>query len=417
MKKTDEHYPLGASGAKTWRGCKGSYNYINWEKSFGNIPERTDTPWSLEGTTAHKYAEDYLTGAIKKEDIPEEFWEHLEGYCNFAQSLTTMNGGECITMNEQQVPYWYEPSKHGTLDYGVVAEDASELAILDLKYGAGVYVSATDNDQGAIYAISLIKQLEQDGYVFADDAKVTIYIYQPRHREFTGEPDSWETTYRELMDFAIDIEADYQASLTAAVTDLTPSNDACRFCEARIICNARTAHMFDEVPDEANLLAPANHDGPTLPAITTLNDASRVAIFKHHKEITKWMNDVVADSLTRIEQGDEIEGLKSVDGNQGNRSWGDNAKAVDIFLRAKIPHVKDRYKPRVLVSPAQAEKALKQINKPLKEQSKRFQTRWDELITRKPGSPTLTLADDEKPARIVSSPFEVEADLTEADCF
>ena len=393
-------------------------NFVREQRALGHIPADTDSEWAQEGTTAHQYAEDMLTGKIAADDIPANFWEHLEGYVDFAHFLAdTVGGGECIVMNEQKVPYWYEPTQVGTLDYGVVAEDASEIAILDLKYGVGVYVTAEENPQGAIYAISRIKELEGEGYVFKDDAKVSIYIYQPRHRNFAGEPECWSLTYRDLMDYAIDIEADYQASLIADPTDRKPSEDACRFCDARVICPTRTGEMFDTVPVETNLLVPANHITPSLPALAELNDAARVAIFTHHKKIAAWMSDVVKDSLKTIENGGTIVGLKTVDGKEGNRGWGDKEKEVENLLRKKIPAAK-RYKLRRVLSPAQAEKVLKTEDKALKDQSPKFQYRWNTLVHRNPGSPTLTLENDPKPARVTMSATEqFDVVISEDDCF
>ena len=405
----DAHYQWGPSASKTWRNCAGSINYATAEKAAGNIPAEEDSPFAAEGTKAHDYAERFLTGQIKEGEIPAEFLEHLAGYHEVAINLShTVGGGECVVMNEQQVPLFYSPEHTGTLDYGVVAEDGSEVAILDLKYGMGVYVAARNNDQLAIYALSLMADLAAQGYAFTDETKVSMLIYQPRHRDFTGDPEVWETTYRDLQDLGIDIEDDYKASLDAPITALKPSEDACRFCDARVVCSARVLDLFEEVPVETNLMI---HKEPDLPAVAQLDDAARVAIFKHHKQITKWMTDVVNDSLQKIEQGGTIEGLKSVDGKPGNRTWGDNAEAVSKLVR-KIPTVK-RYKARVLLSPAQLEKVLKLEDKPLAEQSTKFQGRWAEMICRKEGSPTLALADDERPARLAGPTFDIEVD----DCF
>lgn len=394
----EDHYVWGASGAKTWRGCKGSPNYVAQEKAKGNIPESSDTEWSLEGTKAHAYADDYLTGKITEEEIPANFLEHLHGYFTLATHLAdTVGLGECIVMNEQRVPYWYEPTQSGTLDYGVVAEDASELAILDLKYGVGVYVTAKENDQGIIYATSLIKKLEGDGYVFKPTTAITFYIYQPRHRDFTGEAESWQITYAELMDYAIDVDEDYIESREADPDDRTPSEGACRFCDARVVCTKKTMEMFTDVSPEVNMLKPTSHE-VQLPEIESLNDEARVAIFRRHKEIAKWMQDVVNDSLALIEHGNTIVGLKTIDGKEGNRSWGDNEAEAEKLLR-KIPAAK-RYKPRRVLSPAQAEKVLKKEDTPLGEQSTKFQNRWKQLIFRKTGTPSLALESDPSPARI-----------------
>lgn len=414
----EEHYDRGASNAKTWRGCPGSVNYARQERAAGNIKADDESEYAKEGTTAHGYADDYLTGKITEAEIPATFWEHLQGYVLLAQSLAEeVGGGECVVMNEQKVPYWYRTDKTGTLDYGVIAEDASELVILDLKYGAGVYVTAELNDQGAIYAISTLKKLESEGYVFADDMCVRIMIYQPRHHNFTGDPEVWETTYRELMDMAIDIENDHAKSIAADVTDLRPSEGACQFCDVRALCRQRVVEMFDGVPDEANMLIPASQD-LQLPIVGELNDAARVAIFLNGAKIKKWLDDVNKDSLKRIEDGTPIAGMKTVDGKEGNRTWGDNEEDVEKLLR-KIPAAK-RYKPRRVLSPAQAEKVLKAEDKPLSEQSTKFQNKWDSLIHRKTGTPTLALESDPKPARITGSEKFDDVSTEEVsvdDCF
>ena len=412
-----KHYPWGPSAAKTWRGCPGSINFAAQEKAAGNIPKDEESEYAAEGTRAHAYVDDCLTGKIKRGDIPANFMEHLSGYLDLADDLAeTVGNGDCVVMHEQQVPLFYQPDVYGTLDYGVVAEDGSEVTILDLKYGAGVYVTAEENDQLAIYALSLMDDLVSQGYVFTDDTEVSMMIYQPRHHQFTGDAEVWTVSYRDLLDMAVDIQEGYEKSLSASVDDLHPSDDACFFCDARVVCTRRITDLFDEeIPEGANMLVPAQQEEPHLPEVQLLTDAARVAIFKHHKAITKWMSDVVSDSFTKIEQGGPIEGLKTVDGKQGNRTWGDNEEDVSKLVVRKIP-ADDRFKPRSLKSPAQLEKILKDCDKPLKDQSTRFQNRWNELIVQRPGSPTLALEDDKRPARITGAEMFDDA-VDEDDCF
>ncbi len=413
------HYAWGASVANTWRSCHGSINLAHANKAKGMIPDETPDANRDEGTAAHEWAEKALVGEIQDHEIPPNFYEHLEGYLAFTRNLAeTVGGGECLVMNEQKVPYWYNDSQSGTLDYGVVAEDASEIAIADLKYGAGQYVTADENNQGAIYAISLIKKLEDDGYKFNDDTKVTVYIYQPRHRSFTGYPESWVTTYRELMDIAIDIEADYTTSKTASTEDLTPSEKACFFCPANTCCSKRVADAHEGVPMELNMTVPASQDELQLPELHAIDSATRLAVFKNHAKITKWMKDLNEDTLAHEMQGNHMVGFKAVLGNDGNRTWGDNESEVEKLLR-KIPAA-DRYKPRRVLSPAQAEKTLKKMGKSLDEQSTKFKNRWDELIHRKAGAPKLALESDPRQSLTTGAAcFDDVSDdmVSDEDCF
>jgi hypothetical protein len=415
------HYAWGPSASTTWRKCAGAMNYIAEETQAGNILPEVESPFAAEGTKAHDYAERVLTGEIQPDEVPGEFWEHLEGYVSFANKIASdmSQGKQVEVMNEQQVPLFYSPDNTGTLDYGVVAEDGSEVAILDLKYGVGIYVPVKDNSQLAIYALSLMQDLKSNGYAFTGETKVSIYIYQPRHRDFTGEPESWVLSYKELLSLSLDIKETYIHSLIAVTTDRTASTDACRWCKAKVICPTRNLELFEMIPTEANPLIPANQSGPHLPEVRLLNDTARVAVYRHHKEIIKWLNDVTSDTLAQIESGKAIEGLKTVDSKRGNRLWDAEDSDLSSLLR-KVP-ISKRYKPRQLLSPAAIERVLHQEGEPLETQSKRFQTRWKEFIKQSPSKPALALASDPKPARQISSiefgDIEEEEEITEADCF
>jgi hypothetical protein len=405
-----EHYEWGASAAKQWRGCHGSVAFTRIKQAEGVIPDDNSTEWSREGTEAHNWADKALKGEIEDNQIPTSFFEHLIGYLELALDLAAENGGEVY--NEQQVPYFYNPDKTGTLDYAVVS--AERVDILDLKYGVGVYVAAEDNDQLAIYALSLMKQFDEDDYQFTDATVVRMHIYQPRHRDFDGVPEIWETTYRDLLDFAIDIEADYHASKAASPDDLRPSKSACQFCDARRVCGKRVIDLFDGIPDELN---PLVGDPDVAKAAGAITNEVRVRIFEKHKEIAKFFADIVDDTTALIEQGKlAIAELKVVDGGKGNRKWGDNEEEADKLLR-KIPAA-DRYQPKKLISPAQVEKVLKKSGLPLEKQSTRFRNRFIELIQQSDGKPVLALASDPRKARTPTlTVFDDETEVAEDDCF
>lgn len=405
------HYEWGASGAKQWRGCPGSIALTHEKKAEGKIPDDNDTEWSREGTEAHDYADKFLKGEIHKDEIPANFWEHLEGYIDLATELAECEDAENV-FTEQQVPYFYNLDKTGTLDYAVVSD--TEVAILDLKYGAGVYVTASENDQLAIYALSLMQKLRGEGFHFEDDTIVKMHIYQPRHRSFDGVGEVWTTTYRDLLDFSIDIEADYKKSKVASSDDLNPSVDVCRFCDARRCCPTRVLDMFDGIPDEAN---PLTGEVDLVAAKGEITDEVRVRIFEKHKAISKFFTELMDDTLALIEQSKlSVDGLKTIDGGKGNRQWGENMAEADKLLR-KLP-ASDRYAPKKLISPAQAEKVLKKAGTPVESQSTRFQNRWNQLVFQKDGSPTLVLASDPRPARqSVIDQFDDESEVSAEDCF
>ena len=407
-----EHYDWGASNSKQWIYCPGSVNFVNQKKAEGKIPERDESEFASEGTRAHDLADKCAKGEITRDEIPVNILaDGLSDYLDLLEEVNESNGG--VVFNEQKLPLFYAPDHPGTVDHSVVRTDLIEIT--DLKWGAGVWVEATENTQGAIYALSLVGHLENEGWEFDEDAVVRIRIFQPRHRNFDGVASLWELPLSELRDMGIDIQDNYEQSLGASVDDLNPQdgdNGCCRFCPARKgVCTKRIMNLFDEVPEDIN---PVTGDVTTTDEVKSeLTDAAIVRIFQKHKDITKFMNDVMEDALALIEQGKTIEGLKTVDGKPGNRTWGDNEAEVEKLLK-KLPAA-DRYKPRRVLSPAQAETALKKLDKPLKDQSTRFQNRFQELIVRKEGKPVLALETDERPARVVGSD-RFDEEISAEDC-
>lgn len=409
-----EHYDWGASNSKQWIYCPGSVNFVNAQKANGKIPPETeeDEPeWTREGKLAHDYSDRCNKGEISREEIPSEYFEHLEGYLDLMDELQESNGGQ--KFNEQKVELFYAKRKYGTLDWSVATEE--EVCILDLKYGAGVYVTAKENTQGAIYAISLVRELEGQGWEFTDETVIKIYIYQPRHRHFTGEPELWEISLRELLDMAIDIEDNFHASQAASEDDLNPGEEQCKFCPGRLsgTCKRMVLDLFEDIPDELNpITGPVSFDGE-------IPDEAIPRILENHKRITSFFEDFIKNVTKRKEQGQEIPGVKLVMGRPGNRKWGENEFEAEKLLR-KIPTA-HRYKKRAVISPAQAEKVIKKIDKENKTENPeakslrttRFDTRFDTLIVQKPPRPVLALEDDEREP--VASTLEIFEEVEDLD--
>ena len=388
------HYDWGASGAKTWRGCPSSINLVRKLREDGEIPMSETSEAAETGSEAHGYADGVLKGELDECAVPLPFWEHLQGYVEFAQELTAEAGEGALTFYEQQVNYWYEPEETGTLDYAVVELEnggaVRKISNLDLKYGIGVEVDVKENDQGIIYVRSLCDKLEALGHPVAHDTPIDIYIYQPRHWTFDDLPKKWSTTRGEIEDYAIDIEADYKHSVESGLTDLRPSESACTFCPAgdHGRCPAKNEKLFNFFPDESNLFTPNQeevfmHDYNLTPEI-------RLKAFVHRKEIVKWLEDINNDTLRLIEDGTlDVDGLKVVKGRSGNRAWTD-ARAVEKFLSRHIP-VDLRYKPRKLISPTAAKKILKGADT-----STRFTNKFETFVHQSEGGPCLAVADDSR---------------------
>jgi len=235
------HSRLAPSAAKQWVNCTASIGFI---RSVGDrLPKDDSSEYSIEGTKAHDYAAAVFTGEITFADIPESFRPHVQSYVEHCRAL----GDDRKTLEyvESKVPLFYMPHENGTTDYAKVCEE--QVWIRDLKYGAGVLVVSEENEQLAIYALSLIRQLQDDGmFDFSPDTIVDIMAYQPRHHEAENAT-PWVITLKDLEDFCAAIQA--RADLIAANEDGTlefhPDPDVCRWCRARALCPARAEAMAE----------------------------------------------------------------------------------------------------------------------------------------------------------------------------
>tara|TARA_R110000772_G_scaffold268565_3_gene396241 strand:+ start:403 stop:1719 length:1317 start_codon:yes stop_codon:yes gene_type:complete len=422
----DESHPhsiFGASGAKRWRLCPGSVNLIKKAKAAGQIPEREESEFAAEGTEAHNWAEKVLTGQVPIQEVPEEFRLHLEGYighCSAIAEMAIASGGRVY--NEATVPLFYRPQDQGTLDFAAVTKN--QIHFVDLKYGVGVKVDALDNEQLAIYLLSLVAMLEIDEMAdFPDDMPVSLAIYQPRHYSFDGEPDTWETTVRDLKDFGIDIEADYQKAKDAegVETELNPSNAACQFCDVKGVCTARARRFLDPMIDFEDEVAPAIK-AETSDTLTP----EQVAFFiLNGKAIKKVLDDVEKQERARLEQGGTPHGVKLVAGNLGPKKWVDE-KAAETFLKGQLS-VDERYQPRKVITAPQAFGKLKtkagelstiaKAKLGLLDEEAAKKSKTECLFHRAIGAPALVPADDERPALNFATPADDFADEPDTgDC-
>lgn len=391
MTDNNQHSRLAPSAAKRWVNCTASIEYIR--QNADRIPEDSSSSYADEGTIAHEWASNILNGLNDISEVPEEMRPHVADYVDLAERLTTKKDKVFV---ESRVPLFYKPEDAGTVDFALVSDE--RVYILDLKYGQGVIVDAKENMQLATYALSLIRHLE-DLYDFTDETLVTMTIFQPRTYE--GSPTKiWAINLADLRDFgrkileaAIDIDQNEPDVLRFA-----PSDEVCQFCPAKGICDARAEDYRGKMRQEAittlddlSETDPATDEPPIqFPAFKSLTDSQLVAIVKHAPEIKKWLNSVESETHKALESGIKIEGLKLVQGKEGNRQWKDEEEA-DKLLKGKLK-ADERYTKKLITLP-QAEKALKG-----QELSTRFQNRFAELTFRAPAKPVLALADDPREA-------------------
>lgn len=417
------HARLSPSSSKQWTACTASIAYI--EANRHRIPKDTGSVWSREGTEAHDWAAKVLTGACALLDVPADFRQPVGDYCTHCMELTPAGVTPLV---EVQAPLFYQPSGKGTCDFAVVSD--SLVIVRDYKHGAGVLVHSEENTQLAIYAMSLIRHLE-DVYNFGPDTEVNIMVYQPRHREGdTQRP--WVLTLADLEAFCSEKitpraklafeglkivkgikwgeRATCKAIASAAtMTEFAPSegdDGACRWCDARAFCEARTAAGLEGIPhsDPVALLEGMEDLDKALKKAEPMEKVQArrpeleiteellVSLYASKKFILDWLSDIEDYLQAKADAGAPVKGTKLVMGRQGNRAWR-NEEEAETFLKGQKLKMEERFTFK-LKSPTQIEEVLKEKL----ESSTRTRNRFQELISRSDAKPVLALATDKREA-------------------
>lgn len=265
----------------------------------------------------------------------------------------------------------------GTADLVAVMPDGM-LIVGDLKTGRHK-VLAKENKQMMLYALGLLRKLKR----LYDITAVRLVIFQP----YAGGADEWDTTPEALEQFgkfaskaalkAIDAFERGKKGLKPA--DFRPGNDACQWCRFSEKCNAKSNATRLATTDAAGGIPVANAQAEmTLDQLKAEWD--KLPLMRQH------IADIEKAMYAALMRGEQVEGLKLVEGRPGNRSWSD-IEAVQLIARGN-PDI--MYK-ETLLSPTEAEKEIKTLHPEI----------WSHLETyviRKPGQPSIATADDKRPA-------------------
>ena len=378
------HAKLSPSSAHRWLYCPASVGFVDQLRHEGKIPPEERSEFTDEGTVAHNFA----AKALEYFDAGMEFdWEtipdavmrsHVRAYYDLVTSKVTGDGQLFI---EHRMPLFYSPKDGGTSDAIVLNDEA--LYVIDLKYGQGVSVEAQDNDQLAIYAESFIRQqkLVADGY--PPSFKVVPIIFQPRARE--GAPvREWFTTLGELAQKTTAMGVKAQKLRDEPAHEFVAGDKQCRFCPARKLCKVYADYCTFDVKEEFGS-AEAVESAPA-PNELSEEAIARIAKVALDGRFVKWLN-TVSDYALELRMAGKLSdsGLKIV-ASTPRRKWADE-DAAGKLLRNYLGV--DEAQPRGVISPAQAEKALK-----AHDVSKKFWNKFNGLITRGDGQPTLARLDD-----------------------
>jgi hypothetical protein len=377
------HAKLSPSGAHRWMRCPGS---VALEAPFPDNSNR----YSAEGTLAHDLAAHYFQDAVDPHTlvgteatvdgfdftISKEMAAFVMDYAKLVREYA--EGG--ILLVEKRVdfsPVIGVPDSFGTSDAIIIKGD--ELIVVDLKFGMGVKVDATENEQLQLYALGALN----DFGILADFTMVTMVIHQPRLNHVS----EWTIPVEQLREFGEDARLAAVEVLDHETPRLEAGEKQCRFCKAKAVCPA----LNDSVSLATAGVATAADFAEFLP--TLVEDELSTAMSRVEL-VEQWCKGIRAEVERRLLAGTSVEGYKLVAGRKGNRAWADAAEAERIMKKSFRMRDDDMYE-QVLISPTAAEKLLKDTPK-----------RWarvQDLIQRGEGKPSVAPVTDKRPALAIAS--------------
>lgn len=325
-----KHAILSASTAHRWLICTPSAR-LEQEEGKGEC-----SVYAEEGTTAHQLAEiklSYRFGKIPlsryQERLEEfyasdfgqkyynrEFEEYVDEFVEYIVSQTEDIGNYHIFF-ELEVNYSnFAPQGFGTADVCIVTDDW--IHIIDLKFGAGVPVSAINNPQLLLYGLGALN-------IFPNTKKIKMTIHQPR----LSSCDSDEITKKELLNWAISVVKPAADIAIKGEGILRADEDACRFCKLRGKCKVRADNQLMIAQQEfrvedikSNLVQNLSVD-----QIAYILDIAPLFI--------DWFKDVQSYALGQLVAGVKIPGYKLVEG-KSNRIITDEQKVKEILLKVGL---------------------------------------------------------------------------------
>jgi hypothetical protein len=351
---------VGGSTAKRVINCPGSVALVQ------KMPPKPSSKYADEGTLLHDTIAKHLAtlqpleSFIGKKHEDQVLTQDLID-AKLAPALALLDEVD----PKQEMMYEVEtrvgfgsllPGVFGSTDF--VGRLGNRAVVLDWKFGDGVAVTAEENEQLMFYAAAAMRTTALQ-WAFEGATEIECVIVQPPMiRRWTTTPERIAQFERQL------VKAVKQAQSADAILK---AGDHCRWCAAKPVCPQMTGAV-----DRALQVQLKEIDAATLGQYLAKADV-----------LEGWITDLRALAFQLIEKNIPVPGYKIVQ-KQARRQWVDETKAAQWLDEQGVASHKE---PEV-ISPAQAEKALKKSKLALP----------DDLVKSVSSGTTLASEDDSRPA-------------------
>lgn len=393
------HSTLGPSAAHRYRRCPGS---VAMEARFPNkagIEAAKGTVFHEFAATALEFGIDpgeFIGATMAVEDhgvltFDSEMASKMRPGLDYLYALSSGDQVEIFVEVRVMLERWLGPNQFGTSDCFIIDLKNWRLIIFDWKWGAGVPVQPTMNDQGILYTLGVWATYAEERFMAAADGiihdgdpfsgiEVWIVIEQPRA---PGGGGVWETTMGFILAEGEKIKRDAERTRDPNAPRV-PGPKQCQFCAgSRMQACPEQADgvlaLFDTTLDE---LEQEIEYGEPLKVPSVWTPEARSQLLIHRSMIEKLLERLHADAFEDAQNGLPTPGLKLVDGRRPARGWKDEDKAKVLVASAVGA---DNAYTKKLLSPAQVEDTVgKRI----------YETRFAGLVERGEAKPQLVIETD-----------------------
>jgi hypothetical protein len=327
---------VGGSTAKRVIACPGSVKLVQ------QMPPRPSSRYADEGTLCHTIMEAVLT----QDRQPEDFIgvqlgdvtasrELIETKIRPAlEALDLIDLGHELTYECEAVVGFGDalPGVFGSAD--LVGRMGDTAIVLDWKFGDGVDVEVKENPQAMFYAAAAMRT-PKVAWAFKDATSIDCIIVQPTAPVPVK---LWRTTPDRIRAFERQLFAAVKEALGPDPSMQT--GDHCRWCAAKPVCPLLTGAV----------------DRALKTSLQNIDAARLGEMLEQAPLIENYLAEVRALAQHMLEEGVPVPGFKLVP-KRATRQWVDADKAQAALAALGLEDTE--LTETKLVSPAQAEKALK----------------------------------------------------------